>query len=257
MRGMAQLAATSFSAGSTPQRHSTGTQGEFSQQGGAAVRAAAERQPPVSTPPSLALLEAVGSGVISVSRAGAASIEHLGRGPSGSEQDGSGSPGFGSNEEQKQGQAQALSAGEPMPRGSAPGISRDSPQASASLWRMRAARRRRQARGEKMRSLTTWATGQDPVGVGTLGMGDVGRGGATTGSDALGPRGSKASGRPVAMGSGVSGARRGGSDSGAAGIASGVERGQPDGEQGQSVGWGVKLQARALAIPASFLPKRT
>lgn len=229
------------------------------------------------------LLDAVGSGVISVSPNGQALVEHLGQGGAGSggHEDGEGRSGGGggggggggsdmagswSLRDQPGtlsggGGAMASTAGAAAleRRGAA-----SKQEATASLWRLRAARRRRQARGDKMRSLVTWAAGDEgPAwnaaagsgggsgGAGGLqGGGGRGRGGATPATR----------GRFVGRSGGIDGESGAWRSQGAGEKSSAGGSGQQgsEAEQGQqAVGWGVALQARARAIPASFMPKRT
>lgn len=200
-----------------------------------------EKSPQIPFNPCPEVLDAVGSGVISVLPGGIAVVEHLGRksyGDDGAEE-GSGN---GVHDDGFEGGGVYNAGG-----GSS----------SASLWRMRATRRRRQARADKMRSLVTWATGDRMLtwksggaeGGGRFnGVGGPGRGrGMEHGIGHGGSRqASVVGGKPVAVESRVQRPL---------GPSPPVE--ESNASQGEGMGWGVKLQARALAIPASFLPKRT
>lgn len=213
-------------------------------------------------PPALVpagLLNAVGSGVINVSPGGHAVVEHLGRGGvdaygngDAPHDDGAGWTG-GDDAGSRAAAAQAEAA---MMAGAS---QQDS---TSSLWRLRAARRRRQARGDKMRALVRWSIGEDMAGGGG-------------GSDRVGGGGHRERGavNPVARGSSSSTSRMVGRSGSLVGVESpGLEVAEASGvlrqdavveaeeESGgrQSMGWGSALQARAaLALPASFLPKRT
>lgn len=240
--------------------------------------------PPPTLPPGL--LDAVGSGVISVSPSGQALIEHLGQGGAGSggREGGAGSGGGGGRVEGGGGGSDIAdswpSRGQPGGRGGSGaavstagataferrGASKQ--DASASLWRLRAARRRRQARGDKMRSLVTWAAGDEgPAWNASAGGGggDGGAGGMHGSGERGGGRGRGAidpstRGRFVGRSGGVDGESGASPTPGAAAKSSAGGSGQQasEAEQGQqAVGWGVALQARARAIPASFMPKRT
>ncbi|CAM9916721.1 unnamed protein product [Sphacelaria rigidula] len=225
----------------------------------ASTTAAASPQPPPA-----ALLEAVGSGVISVSPGGVALIEHLGRKGAaalgGGDTDSATSGGDLASRSTRQGApGESLSAVADRGGGGRGGQSGASSEArhdaSASLWRLRAARRRRKVRGDKMRSLVTWAAGRQAgddgmTGAGSSGVSERGsrvvRGGRDDRSGGVRTAGMvrpppppppppPAVGRPAVLGGSASAT---------------VER-------EEAVGWGVKLQARAArAIPASFLTKR-
>lgn len=207
------------------------------------------RSPPLPPPPA-ALLEAVGSGVISVSPGGMAVVEHFGRGGGA----GGGNPAedrvtVGGDRGASPG---GVAGGTAVPAPAGGGSTQH--DASASLWRLRAARRRRQARGDKMRSLVTWAAGQDGAAWSdTRGGVQGGRGSGSRGGGREGSNQGKVESRTGALG-GPSATRA----TSGAGAAAGSGRAEPVTEQGQqqSLGWGVKLQARALALPASFLQKR-
>ncbi len=243
---------------------SASADGDFSDDGGRGGDGSPP-QPPHTVPTEV--IDAVGSGVISVSTSGHAAVEHLGRGGGGG---GINVGGVGDDDAARRAAAAPASA---------------APQ-QVSLWRLRAARRRRQARGNKMRALVGWAAGEDVVtasswsgGGGGSGGGDGDRGRERGGMNPAARGGSGGSGGKLV---GRSGALVGGDgvrtqqqqqqlvDPGFAG--EGYHRGegglgggaQPqqetDAEQpggGQARGWGSALQARALALPASLLPKRT
>lgn len=226
-------------------------------------------------PPPAGLLDAVGSGVISVSPSGLAVVEHLGRGGAGHRgNQGSAGGGDGGESGFSGSMSNKSGGGQPNKDRALGAVSADAPtrsrrcrsqqEASAPLWRLKAARRRRQARGDKMHSLVAWATGEDGVAWSVAGGGAGGphRGGGSGRGGGLGLSGSapaargKGAGRSGAVG-GESGVQRA-SAAGATSRAGGLSRAGAEIEHGQqALGWGVKLQARALAIPASFLPKRT
>lgn len=225
--------------------------------------------------PPTELLEAVGSGVISVSPGGVAVVEHLGRSAADA----------GTREAGGSGAATTSGDFDPRQRPSADENVRSTAEftgeadaggsgqheASASLWRLRAARRRRQARGDKMRTLVALAAG------GGRGRDEGVIGPGVSGSVIGGKRGGTVSGRAgggaeaAAVRSGVIGLAGGGDRargrmaSAVPAAASTVSRAGglgtdgPAGadREGPALGWGVKLQARAaMAIPASFLSKR-
>lgn len=193
-------------------------------------------------PPPAGLLEAVGMGVISVSPGGVALIEQLGRGAAPAGDLASGSIRHG-----EFGQSLSAPAGDRgavADDGGESEASADRQETSTSLWRLRAARRRRKARGDKMRALVTWAaSGQagDKSRVDGVGSGvpdpfarDVGR--AVT------------SGRVM---------ESGGRSEKEANLADPAMAEAASRAGGLGVGWGVKFQAHAArAIPASFLTKR-
>lgn len=192
-----------------------------------------EKSPQIPSNPRPEVLDAVGSGVISVSPGGIAVVEHLGRKSYGDDGAGEGS-GNGVHENGFEGGGVHNAGG-----GSS----------SASLWRMRATRRRRQARADKMRSLVTWATGDRML---TWKSGGAEGGGRFNGvgGPGIGHTGSRQAsvvdGKPIAVESRVQRLTR-----------PSPPAEESNASQGEGMGWGVKLQARALAIPASFLPKRT
>ncbi|CAM9369848.1 unnamed protein product [Laminaria digitata] len=232
---------------------------------------------PTTLPPGL--LDAVGSGVISVSPSGQALVEHLGQGGAGSgdrEDGGAGGGGGGGSDiagswpsrDQPGGRGGSVAAVSTAGVAAFERRGASKQEASASLWRLRAARRRRQARGDKMRSLVTWAAGDEgPAWNASAGSG--GGGGDAGGMHGSGERGGgrgrgaaapPARGRFVGRSGGVDGESGASRASGAGAKSSAGGSGQQDSEveQGQqAVGWGVALQARARAIPASFMPKRT
>ena len=241
----------------------------------ASVDGGGEGLPPPPPVPA-ELMDTVGTGVISVSPRGLAVVEHLGRGvgsgsgSGGGEflQDEDGIGGGGSSSDAARRAAAAAAAAAPQQGAS-----------TVSLWRLRAARRRRQARGNKMRALVGWAAGEDVTTSWSAG-GDDGRSRERGGVSAAAARGSS---RMVGSRSGALMGGEGGrahlqQPGGAAGAsylrrhgagdtAGRGQRGAPqlhgaDNEAGggsggrQALGWGSALQARALALPASFLPKR-
>eukprot|EP00903_Cladosiphon_okamuranus_P007783 g7532.t1 len=221
--------------------------------------------PPVPTE----LMDAVGSGVIRVSPRGRAVVEHLGRGGG----DGSGSGEFFQDDG---GIGGGGSSSDAARRAAAAAAATPQQGASVSLWRLRAARRRRQARGNKMRALVGWAAGEDITASWNAGSGVDGRGSERGGVGATGRGGSKLVGRSGALMGGEGGRaqeqstavasylqRGAGDDGGRGGRAGGGTQLQETGTEAeesggrQALGWGSALQARALALPASFLPKRT
>ncbi|CAM9973113.1 unnamed protein product [Ectocarpus sp. 6 AP-2014] len=266
----APAAAAASAAGSPPEQR--GGVFNVGGGGGGGGRSLALHHPPVPS----GLLGAVGSGVISVSSGGVAVVEHLGRGGGGGGGGEEGSrndegDGDGGDDGSSGAGARRAASSPPLPP---PAMSQQ--DASASLWRLRAARRRRQAKGDKMRSLARWSAGEDTGPIRGDG-GDRARG--TIGHIPVMNRGgTKVSGR---NGGGVGGGALGGDENGrvhqrggpgaaaAAAAAGGAAANQyrreaaAAGEEEQSrgrqaLGWGSALQARAaLALPASFLAKRT
>lgn len=217
-----------------------------------------DTQPAVMPPPPAGLLEAVGSDVISVSPGGVAYIEHLGRELAGSDAVMSGGGGVVDR-------TGTISQGGEHGGGS--GHHQQQHEAVASLWRLRAARRRRQARGDKMRSLVTWAAGEDPSttwkaarasSTALDGVDGGGRRGARGGGDTVDllVRGKGEAGRSGGLGLDGTVGRTVPRAASASSRAGEMGKEEPGAEQGSALGWGVKFQARALAIPASFLPKR-
>lgn len=210
-----------------------------------------EKSPQIPSNPRPEVLDAVGSGVISVLPGGIAVVEHLGRKSYGDDGGGGAEEGYGN------GVHEAGFEGGRFPS-TGGGSSSHQASSSASLWRMRATRRRRKARADKMRSLVTWATGDRVL--------NWNSGGAEGGGRFNGV-GGPGRGRGREHGIGHGGSRQASVVGGKPATVEG--RGQrpssastPPAEesnvsQGEGLGWGVKLQARALAIPASFLPKRT
>ncbi|CAN0426881.1 unnamed protein product [Ectocarpus fasciculatus] len=258
---IAAAAATANAAGSPPE-----ARGVFSVGGGGGGGRSLAPHPPVPS----GLLGAVGSGVISVSSGGVAVVEHLGRGGAGGGEAGSRNTDegdVGGDDDDGSGTG-ARRAASPPP----PAVAMPQQDASASLWRLRAARRRRQARGDKMRSLARWSAGEDTGPVRGDG-GDRARGAIGQipvmnrgGSKVLGRNGGGGGGGGGALGGDENGRvlQRGGGPGAAAaagGAAANQYRGEGEEEQSrgrQALGWGSALQARAaLALPASFLTKRT
>ncbi|CAN0571381.1 unnamed protein product, partial [Ectocarpus sp. 12 AP-2014] len=260
-RNTSAAAAAASAAGSLPEQRG----GVFSVGGGGGGRSLAPHHPPVPS----GLLGAVGSGVISVSSGGVAVVVHLGRGGGVGDASSRNDEGDGDGDDDGSSGAGARRAGSSPP----PAAAMPQQDASASLWRLRAARRRRQARGDKMRSLARWSAGEDTGPIRGDG-GDRARG--TIGHIPVMTRGgSKVSGGGGGGGGALGGDengrvhQRGGQGAAAAAAAGGAAANQyrreaaAAGEEGQSrgrqaLGWGSALQARAaLALPASFLTKRT
>ena len=210
------------------------------------------------------VLDAVGSGVISVSTGGIALVEHLGRRKfdDGFEGDGFSTP---EGDTGNRGASSSLTAGTYVRAGGGGGgFSSYQDPSPASLWRLRAARRRRQARAEKMRSLVNWATGEDTPAwnSGVERSRSHGTRGAGRGSGGR-PEPGRGVGRHASAADGKSARDPGGTSSGEVrGRRQSIpppaaEENIADQGGGEALGWGIKLQARALAIPASFLSKRT
>ncbi|CAN0446351.1 unnamed protein product [Ectocarpus sp. 8 AP-2014] len=266
----ASAAAAASAAGSPPEQRG----GVFSVGGGGGGggRSLAPHHPPVPS----GLLGAVGSGVISVSSGGVAVVEHLGRGGSGGDAGSRNDEGDGDGDyDGSSGAGARRAAASPPPLAAA--VSQQ--DASASLWRLRAARRRRQARGDKMRSLARWSAGEDTGPIrggggdrarGTIGHIPVmnrdgtkvsGRNGGGVGGGALGRDENGRVHQRGGPGAAAAAAAAGGAAANqyrreAAAAAAGEEEEQSRGRQ--ALGWGSALQARAaLALPASFLTKRT
>eukprot|EP00752_Nemacystus_decipiens_P007971 g7124.t1 len=233
-----------------------------------------DERPPPPPPVPAELMNAVGSGVISISPRGRAVVEHLGRGDGGI--GGGNGSGGGQALYDEDGSGGGGSSGDAARRAAAAAAATAPQQgASVSLWRLRAARRRRQARGNKMRALVGWAAGEDVTASWNAGGGD-GRGRERGGVHATARGGSRTTGRSGAVAGGESGraqqpqpgpaagagyllqgAGDGGGRGGAKELREAVGEEEEDGPGGrQALGWGSALQARALALPASLLPKR-
>ncbi|CAM9760427.1 unnamed protein product, partial [Pylaiella littoralis] len=225
---------------------------------GAGTLAAAEGGGGASTTPAppvpAGLVDAVGSsGVISVSPSGLAVVEHLGRRGSSARQGGGEIVASGGR-----------GGGGEVRRGATPSAASQQQDAPVSLWRLRAARRRRQARGNKMRALVGWSAGQRGRGRDGVGVG-VGVGAATNASWKSSPDGGGGDEGGRGGGRGANPAARGRRSSSAAAAAAAAAGGThhvrgragaggQQQQQQQALGWGSALQARALS---GFLPKRT